>query len=106
MPRHRGGRRGRAPGDVPGARPRGRPGAEGRVRASAEPRRRGRRRRPTPGRPGCFAGHTLLFQTEVSAMTAARLAIVSCVAVLLAAGTVLGLRAGPADDPPVPKPAP
>jgi len=39
-------------------------------------------------------------------MTVARLAIVSCVAVLLAAGTVLGLRARPADDPPVPKSAP
>jgi WD40 repeat protein len=39
-------------------------------------------------------------------MTTARLAIVSCVTVLLAAGAVLGLRAGPADDPPAPKPPP
>jgi WD40 repeat protein len=39
-------------------------------------------------------------------MTTARLAIVSCVAVLLAAGAVRGLRAGPADAPPVSKPAP
>jgi WD40 repeat protein len=38
-------------------------------------------------------------------MTPARLAIVSCVAVLLPATAVLGPRAGRADNPPVPKPA-
>src|SRR5438270_12931490 len=89
---HRGGRRGHVPGDVPGARPEGRPSAEVRVRRSAEPRRRGRRRRPTPDRPGCFAGYPLLSQTEVSAMTAARLAIVSPVVLLLVPRPLLGLR--------------
>ena len=39
-------------------------------------------------------------------MTVVRFAIVSWVAVLLAAGTVLGVWAGPADDPTVPKSAP
>jgi WD40 repeat protein len=61
---------------------------------------------PARDPPGCFAGRPPFSPTEVSAMTTARPATVSCVAVLLAAGAVLGLRAGPADDPPVPKPEP
>jgi WD40 repeat protein len=40
------------------------------------------------------------------AMTTTRFALVSCVAVLFAAGAVLGLRAGHAADPPVSRPVP
>lgn len=62
-------------------------------------------RRHPPG-PDVSPAVLALAQTEVSAMTAARLALASA-AVLLMAGAVFGLRGEPAaDPPPVPPPAP